>query len=1245
MIQGTNTLSRANLLVEREIFGRAHAFLYEIAHALCLRHKIEADIPHAGLFFAVRGNLDRQPILSLDRKVTQACESNPGSLPYLRLSTASLLIATQDTEAAHAHYHALSHAEVAPEVRRETLEAIRALALIEGDWAQALATERILSTHFRDHAILPPSSFTVQAVLGAGVTGSTWLALETATNLKRVIKVGIPNQGEQPAFLDFCNSMMAQQYEHPSLERILRLEPGPLGSLLRISRFKPGTTLEDWVEANGPMPWQEWLGVIWSLVEGLLTVHQKGIVHRAIRPGHLVLRLCGAPGSPCRWTSFLHGADQVPPRTLLHALISQPELVRKTALGASAARYATSMPPEILGKQRAPTWHGPIQDVYGLGILTAFALTGKTSPAHSDWEKESIPAIWRDLATRASSWSQAHRMKHLLEVREILGKIAGDDWRAMIHSHETEQARLACEEALAENPLDSASLADLAELMSQAGRHAEAESRWSQCLDLNPDRLPALTGRAFARLAQGKETEAEQDLRQAALAHPGMVEPTALLVRFLGGKNRYQEILHLTEDALTHHPKDFVLRMERGKAFLDAGIPQSALPEFLHASGQQATNPHVWSMIARCQFVLGENGKALVAWSRALGESTLLSTKERAQFLMERASVYEQADCLKEALADAEEAVVLHDGIWNRMNRVRLLAKAAQFQKAEEEQRTILGEMAGSTKPIPGSAVILWADLLNDLNRHDEHNSLISKVIAASRESVLLEIPGNPSGRTSHEITLSTETENTLIQPDPASGLIESGPIDVLNARMRRGLSTLRESEASGLVLPKARIKQAIGDFRFNLDNGIVVGQKIQAALGLGRLHTQLNSHSLAAQAFTHALNHDSRSLPGLLGRASAHLQSGLATQAQVDACAAHEIAPENRKARLLLAQTLEKLDLRAEVASKTMSWLDSDPLDRHLREFRAEFLRRQGRWEEALKEFLALEKQCPQDPAIECGLAWVYLELKQPGLALEILHHAKEPPLLERDDTSVQKTLMQVEALLQLGRNNEAFTCLDEFSNPCQPTSHEVILRSRIQKALGKKRVSKALLKVATEMAPGEWPVLHHAWREALDSGNAKHCLDSGNLLLELVPHYLPVQATRIACLAHLENWESALLESKTLAEDAPDESWVLETRARILASAPEKSGGDRLMAVGLASQAWEKHNRSRVRPGITLAICLGCSGKPEKALQIAKSTLALCTDSQKFEKEILTSLISRLALPDRLFWKGSQWKLWTAA
>ena len=1199
-------------------------------------------MPHPGLFWVIKRDQDRQPILQLERKLLESGEAGKTTLPHLKLSTALLLVAAQDFESAKKHYESLSGEDVAPDIRQQALVAARSLALMEGELSGALELEKNIGKLFPDSALLPPSLYSPQSVLGSGVTGSTWLARETPSGKQRVIKVNPPAQGDQSAFLQFCHTMLAQQMEHPSLERVLRIEPGGDGRMLRVSRYRPGASLEELVPTQGPLAEAEWLGIVWSLTEGLLSSHAKGLVHKAIRPGHVLLKPWGAAGTVNRWRVLLHGADQLPSRPLIHALQSQPDLARKTELGRSAARFSVSLPPEFLGKPRGPIWFGPIQDVFGMGLLTAYALTGTLHPSPLEWQAHAVHAGWRDLVEKASSWSQAPRLKHLLEFRDLLEKIAGPEIVGKLQAREREHAVLATEEAVSEDPSDLMALSDHAEALANANRHREAESIWNRCLDQSPKHVAALTGRSFCRLHLGRESEAEADLRLAAQAQPDQVEPTSLLARFLGGEQRPQEVLDITRDAVAKHPQDLTLRVERGKAFSALGQHQDALPEFQQAVRIQPGNPHLWSMVAQTQNHLDALVESLESWGKALAHPVLFSGEEHARFLLERAMVQEKLGRLNDALADTEKAVQLDPSPLTRMVRVRLLARAGKFRQGELEQRQLLTEMASAGTALPALAVLLLADLLQDLGQNLESKSLVDQVLAASEsgESDAKNIFFSLPETTPRPSEVGGEGSQT---PAGVTAQLSISEQDIPHARLRRAVERVRHWETTQNRSPdKRELKLVLEDLRAAQESKLPdsIAVRLQAHLAQGQLHSLLQKPKDAALSFSHAMNLDRFSLRAIVGRAQARLDMESGLLALEDAKNALALAPTNKQARLMWARVQHRLQNHDELVRALEEWRIQYPLDQDYQALLADALENKGRLEAAQRQWEDLLRLAPEHPFALEGKARLLARLKKPEAALEFL----EGP--GKSLASPTSGILRALSLAEHGgpeQLSQALATLDELAQQTTPEGPEQLLtRLVVVLRMGKKRETKAVLKALATASDQEWVTRLGEWLETMATGTPARSLLRLEKLLALKPGFLPWLNARVWHWISLEKWQEALAASAQLIQQTPEESWIVETRALTLACAPGDLGGNADHAVMLARQALDMAGDDSARHKLILAFCLAkkaSKAAQAEAIQITRGVLATLGDQQPLIQAFAQEMLSHLTSRKPYTWKGPAW------
>lgn len=1233
-------MSRTDLLVERDVHGRSHVDLYDMAHQLCLRHRLDGGPPHAGLFWVLKRDQDRLPILHLDRKIQEAGEGQKNSLPHLKLCTALLLVAARDFESARKYFSLLSTDGVSPEIHQQALVGARNLALLEGDFHRAQEAEKSICKRFPGSAMAPTNQYQTEAVLGAGVTGSTWLARENQSGKQRILKFPPAGQGDQSAFLQLCNSMLAQQMDHPSLEKVIRVEPGPDGRMVRVSRYRPGSSLEQIVSAQGPLSELEWLGIAWSLTDGLLATHARGLVHKSLRPGHVLLAPWGPQGTIKRWRVLLHGADQIPSRTLLHALLAQPELEGKTELGRSAARFAATLPPESLGKPRGPQWFGPIQDVYGMGLLTAFALTGTLKPSPLEWQAHGLGDAWRELVEKAACWSQAPRLKHLLEFRDWLEKLAGPEILGQLKAREKEHGILATAESVAEDPTDLTALGEHAEALGNANRFLEAESFWNHCLDLAPLNTAALTGRSFCRMHMGKQAEAEADLRLAADAQPDQVEPTALLARLLGGDLRPKEVLELTQGAVIKHPQDLTLRAERAKAFNALGQHLEGLEELQQAVRIQPDNPHLWVMLAQTQGHLEDMNGCLESWGKALIHGAFLPKGDQARFLMERAVVFEKQGRLSDALNDTMKAVQLDSSPLVRMARVRALARAGNFLEGEREQRQLLTEMASQGKPIPGLAILLHADLLQDLGRESESKHLVDQIILAneSRDGGVQTISLVPPPQNHAELE-----GNEPGKPGEITAQVEISDQEIPQARLRRGVERVRHWESSQNHAPdKRELKLVLEDLRAAQENKLAdpLPLALQANLALGELKILLGKPKEAFIAFSQAARLDRRSARALVGRAQARLVLDQGRMALEDCNKALELAPGNKKTRLMWCRVLNRLQRHAEIIPKLEEWMIQAPQDLDFMPLLAEALENQGYLEGALRQWEGVLRLAPEHPLGLAGKVRTLAKLQRTIAARDFLEMSGKS--LEASHREILEALVLLEEG-NPGQLAKARSLMEDSTKAGKLDVFEQIrIKLLISLAQGSKRETKSLLAQLEESSNQEWQVCWGEWLEAMAFSSAARSLTRLEKLLLQKSDFLPWQGARILHWLVLEKWKQALAESAKVVKEAQEESWALGTRALVLACAPPDLGGNPEQAVLLARQAKDRTGDHCPRCELSLAFCLARKGsKPStsEAVQITRMVVEKGTILPPFLLSFCQELLTHLNSRKTFSWKGPEW------
>jgi hypothetical protein len=188
--------------------------------------------------------------------------------------------------------------------------------------------------------------------LGRGGMGVVFEVEDPATGVHYALKV-LPRltprarrEGELLARLD-----------HPFVVRIhsANFEAHPA---YLVQERVSGRTLAERVDAEGPLPVAEALRIATQIGEGLAHAHGRDVLHRDLKPENVLLTPQGQP----RLVDFG-----------LARSLSEGSL-RLTRTGASLGTPAYMAPEQVKGAGE----DGPWTDVYGLGGMMYFALTGKT---------------------------------------------------------------------------------------------------------------------------------------------------------------------------------------------------------------------------------------------------------------------------------------------------------------------------------------------------------------------------------------------------------------------------------------------------------------------------------------------------------------------------------------------------------------------------------------------------------------------------------------------------------------------------------------------------------------------------------------------------------------------------------------------------------------------------------------------------------------------------------------------------
>lgn len=130
--------------------------------------------------------------------------------------------------------------------------------------------------------------FELVELLGTGAFGSVWKAHDT--ELDRVVAVKVPRKDQldsEEAEMFFREARAAAQLRHPNIVSVH--EVGRDGDAIYIvSNLVRGVNLSDWLSGQRPTP-REATEICVQIAKALEHAHQKGVIHRDLKPGNIMI--------------------------------------------------------------------------------------------------------------------------------------------------------------------------------------------------------------------------------------------------------------------------------------------------------------------------------------------------------------------------------------------------------------------------------------------------------------------------------------------------------------------------------------------------------------------------------------------------------------------------------------------------------------------------------------------------------------------------------------------------------------------------------------------------------------------------------------------------------------------------------------------------------------------------------------------------------------------------------------------
>ena len=241
---------------------------------------------------------------------------------------------------------------------------------------------------------------------------------------------------------------------HTNIATLYGLEERDDQQLL-VMELVEGETLAERI-VGGPIPVDEAVPLFIQIAEGLEAAHEKGVIHRDVKPANIKL----TPEGKVIILDFGLAKAFLPDENLSVASSQSPTLTKGTALGTIMGTAAYMSPEQARGKQLDKR-----TDIWAFGCVLYEALTGrpvfggesitdvlaavvKTEP---DWQRlpQTVPWRLRDLLRRCLRKDARRRLGDMSAARIDLEDASGEPDASASEPHPTRRPRIAAPVAFA----------------------------------------------------------------------------------------------------------------------------------------------------------------------------------------------------------------------------------------------------------------------------------------------------------------------------------------------------------------------------------------------------------------------------------------------------------------------------------------------------------------------------------------------------------------------------------------------------------------------------------------------------------------------------------------------------------------------------------------------------------------------------------------------------------------------------
>ena len=136
--------------------------------------------------------------------------------------------------------------------------------------------------------------YVIERELGSGTMGTVHLGYDSILDQRRAIKVmktGVEDEELRKRF--FREAQSAAKLDHPNIIRILDLDVDANNHPYIVMEYVEGEDLKTYIDQKRFIPFAKKLKIITDVCAGLDHAHEKGVIHRDIKPGNIRINRYG----------------------------------------------------------------------------------------------------------------------------------------------------------------------------------------------------------------------------------------------------------------------------------------------------------------------------------------------------------------------------------------------------------------------------------------------------------------------------------------------------------------------------------------------------------------------------------------------------------------------------------------------------------------------------------------------------------------------------------------------------------------------------------------------------------------------------------------------------------------------------------------------------------------------------------------------------------------------------------------